>query len=223
MGICRRVAAVASVCLSLVAFVPVAGANDRRAPEIDIFVSMAGTCSALKVADRDFVCSSIAFFHSPGGRSSFAVPLNDPDDDSHIITFSGEKSRREQQNNLYELSIDRMLLKSKDRPKVDGLPVPAVELSTGTCRQIGNLQTQQVSSVSCAATDGSGRKYELQFVSDGSPIKVQTVRVADSAEEDRRAELVAAHVDQLRCRHMAEAQGVLPRDRTAFILKCMAD
>ena len=110
---------------------------------------MTGKCSTLKVAERDFSCTTVAFSHSPGGRSGFTVPLNDPDDDAHIITFSGEKSKREQ-DNLYELAIDRMLLKSKDRPKVDGLPTPAVELSTGTCRQIGNFATQQVSS--CPAT-----------------------------------------------------------------------
>ena len=222
MRICWRVIAVASISFSIGSVVLVAEATERHEPEIDIFASMEGKCSALKVAERDFACSSVAFFHTPGGRSSFAVPLNDPDDDSHIITFSGEKSKRER-DNLYELSIDRVLLKSKDRPKVDGLPVPSVELSTGTCRQIGNLAAQQVSSVSCIATDASGRKYELQFESDGSPIKVQTIRVADSAEEDRRAEVLAAHVEQLKCRQMADAQGVLPRYRAAFILKCMEE
>jgi hypothetical protein len=222
MRICWRAVAVASISFSIVSIVRVADATGRPEPEIDMFVSMAGKCSALRVAERDFACSSVAFFHTPGGRSSFAVPLNDPDDASHIVTFSGEKSKREQ-DNLYELSIDRMLLKSKDRPKVDGLPVPSVEISTGTCRQVGNLAAQQVSSVSCTATDGNGRKYELQFESDGSPIKVQTIRVSDSAEEDRRVELVAAHVEQLKCRQMAEAQGVLPRYRAAFILRCMEE
>ena len=60
---------------------------ERHAPDIDMFASMAGKCTSVKVADRDFVCASVAFFHSPGGRSSFTIPLNDPDDDSHIITF----------------------------------------------------------------------------------------------------------------------------------------
>ena len=125
MRICWRVIAVASISFSIGSVVLVAEATERQEPEIDIFASMEGKCSALKVAERDFACSSVAFFHTPGGRSSFAVPLNDPDDDSHIITFSGEKSKRER-DNLYELSIDRVLLKSKDRPKVDGLPVPSV-------------------------------------------------------------------------------------------------
>lgn len=222
MHIYWRVAAAASVSFSIISVALVTDATGRQEPEIDMFVSMAGKCSALKVGERDFVCTSVAFFHTPGGRSSFTIPLNDPNDDSHIVTFSGEKSRIER-DNLYELSIDRMLLKSKDRPKVDGLPVPSVELSTGTCKQIGSFATQRVSSVSCFATDESGRKYELQFESDGSPIKVQTIKVSDPAIEDRPAEVVAAHVEQLKCRQMADAKGILPRYRTAFILRCMEE
>jgi hypothetical protein len=217
MRICWRVVAVAFISL-LIASVTLLADE----PEIDMFASMAGKCSKLKVAERDFVCTSVAFSHSPGGRSGFTVPLNDPDDDTHIITFSGEKAKREQ-DNLYELSIDQMMLKSKDRPKVDGLPLPAVELSTGTCKQIGNFATQQVSSVSCIATDGKGRKYELQFESDGSPIRVMRIRAADPAEEERRAQVLATHIEQLKCRQMANVQGVLPRDLTAFILRCMEE
>jgi len=190
--------------------------------ETDLFASMGGKCVTLKVAERDFACTSVAFSHRPGGRSGFTVPLDDPGDDSHIITFSGENGKRGQ-DNLYELPIDRMLLKSKDTPKVDGLPMPSVELSTGQCKQIGNLAAQQVSSVSCIATDGNGTKYELQFESDGSPIKVKMIRVADPDAEERNAKALAAHIEQLKCRHMAEAQGVLPRDRTEFILRCMEE
>jgi hypothetical protein len=222
MRVCWRAAALASASLLIISFASAAGANDRGNQEIDLFASMAGKCSALKVAGREFACTSIAFFHTPGGRSSFAVPLNDPDDESHIITFSGEKSKRER-DDQYELAIDRMLVKSRDRPKVDGLPVPSVELSSGTCRQVGNLAEQHVSSVSCSATDESGKKYEMQFESDGSPIKVQMIRVAESPEEDRKVERVAMHVSQLKCRQMADVQGILPRYRTAFILKCMEE
>ena len=217
MRTCWRVVAVA-----LISFLIASVALLADEPEIDMFASMAGKCSTLKVAERDFACSSVAFSHSPGGRSGFTVPLNDPDDATHIITFSGEKARREQ-DNLYELSIDQMMLKSKDRPKVDGLPLPAVELSTGTCKQIGNFATQQVSSVSCIATDGKGRKYELQFESDGSPIKVMRIRAADPEAEEPRAQVLAAHIEQLKCRQMANVQGVLPRDLTAFILRCMEE
>jgi hypothetical protein len=214
MRICWRLVAVAFI------FFSTASVTLADQPEIDMFALMAGRCSTLKVAERDFGCTSIAFSHSPGGRSAFTIPLNDSEDDTHIVTFSGENGKRKQ-DDLYELSIDRMLLKSKDRPKVDGLPTPSVEPSTGTCKQIGNFAAQQVSSVSCSATDGNGRKYELQFESDGSPIKVKMIRAADPDIEERRANILAEHIEQIKCRQMADAKGVLPRDRTAFILRCM--
>ena len=227
MRVCWRGVAVALIFFLTGSSPLVADETELHQPDVDMFAAMAGRCSTLKVAERDFVCTTIAFFHSPGGRSSFAVPLNDPDDDSHIITFSGEKSKRER-DNLYELSIDQMLLKSKDRPKVDGLPVPSVVLSTGTCQQIGNFAAQQVSSITCDATDANGIKYVLRFESDGSPIRVHMIAVSDPAvsvpnppANAARAKALAAHIEQLKCRQMAEAQGILPRDRTDFILKCM--
>jgi hypothetical protein len=231
MRICRRVVAVAFISFLTGSGPLVADETERHEPDIDMFASMTGSCSTLKVAERDFVCTNMAFFHSPGGRSSFTVPLNDPDDDSHIMTFSGEKSKRER-DNLYELSIDQMLFKSKDRPKVDGLPVPSVVLSTGTCKQIGNFAAQQVSSITCDATDANGNRYQLQFESDGSPLRVHMISVSvsnpsisasDSAASAARAKALAAHIVQLKCRHMADAEGILPRDRTDFILRCMEE
>ena len=222
MRIRWRLAAVAFISFSIHPVALRADGGERRGPEIDIFATMTGKCSTIKVADRDFSCTTVAFSHSPGGRSGFTVPLNDPNDDSHIITFSGENSRREQ-DKLYELSIDRMLLKSKDRPKVDGLPTPSTELSTGSCRQIGNFAAQQVSSISCSATDGNGKNYQFEFESDGTPIKVRMIRVADTVVEEQRTRVLAAHMEQLKCRQQAAIQGILPRDRTAFILKCMED
>jgi hypothetical protein len=222
MRIHGRVAAFALMLFSIPSDALLADAVERLEPEIDMFASMSGKCSTLKVAESDFACTTVAFSHSPGGRSGFTVPLNDPNDESHIITFSGDKAKREQ-DNRYELTIDRILLKSKDRPKVDGLPTPAVEPSTGLCRQIGNFAAQQVSSVACSAVDANGRKYELQFESDGTPIKVRMIRVAETAVEERRVKAVAAHIEQLKCRQKAVVQGILPRDRTAFILQCMEE
>ena len=214
MRTCWRLVAVASF------FSSIASVAIADQPEIDMFALMAGKCSTLKVVERDFGCTSVAFSHSPGGRSAFTIPLNDPEDDTHIITFSGESGKRKQ-DNQYELAIDRMLLKSKDRPKIDGLPVPSVEPSTGTCKQIGNFAAQQVSSISCSATDANGKKYELQFESDGSPIQVKMIKAADPDMEAPRVNVLATHIEQVKCRQMADAAGVLPRDRTAFILKCM--
>jgi hypothetical protein len=144
-------------------------------PDIDLFALMSGRCSTLEIAGRYFTCRSVAYFHSKQGRANFSIALDDPADNGHIISFSGENGRRAQ-DNVYELPIDRMLLNSKSRPKVDGLPVPVVELSAGVCTQLGNFAAGQVSSISCTATDNHGKKYELQFESDGTPITVRRIR-----------------------------------------------
>src|ERR1700722_16302384 len=127
-------------------------------PDTDIFALMSGKCSTLKIAGRDFACKAVAYFHGQQGRANFTIALDDPADDSHVISFSGENARREEQANLYELQIDRMLLNSKDRPRVDGLPVPFVESSTGTCKQLGTLVSMRISSISCSAIDKDGKK-----------------------------------------------------------------
>ena len=144
-------------------------------PDTDLFALMSGKCPTLRVAGRDFACRTVAYAHSIRGRAYFTIALDDPADHNHIISFSGENGRRTQ-DNLYELTIDRMLLNSKHRPKVDGLPVPYVELSAGTCTQFGNFAAGQVSSIACTATDKNGKKYELRFESDGLPITVRRVR-----------------------------------------------
>lgn len=168
MRLCRQVFALAVV----LAATP-ARASDE--PDTIIFATMSGTCSTLKVAGRDFACRAVAFFQTEEGRANFTVALADPDDDSHIITFSGDNGRRPQAN-LYELPIDRMLLKSKDRPKADGLPVPFVESTAGLCKQVGNFVTLEVSSISCTATDKNGKKYELHYQSDGAPMSVRRIK-----------------------------------------------
>ena len=144
-------------------------------PDTDLFALMSGKCPTLKVAGRDFACRTVAYAHSTRGRAYFTIALDDPADHNHIISFSGENSRRTQ-DNLYELTVDRMLLNSKHRPKVDGLPVPYVELSAGMCTQLGNFAAAQVSSIVCTAIDKNGKKYELRFESDGLPITVRRVR-----------------------------------------------
>jgi hypothetical protein len=51
----------------------------------------------------------------------------------------------------------------------------------------------------------------------------QIVRVSDPGADQNRAKALAAHIEQLKCRQKADAKGVLPRDRTAFILKCIEE
>ena len=152
--------------------------SDEAEPDIDLYALMSGTCTKLKIDGRDFACKMVAYFHTEKGRADFTVPLDDPADDSHVISFSGDNGRRTQEN-LYVLAIDRMLTKSKERPKVDGLPVPAVQTSSGICKQVGNFAAGKVSSISCSATDGAGKSYQLQFESDGSPITIRRVRASE--------------------------------------------
>jgi hypothetical protein len=154
---------------------PVTDEVKREEPDTRVFALISGKCSTLRVAGSDFACRAVAYFQNEEGRGNFTIALDDLNDQSHIITFSGDNGRRSQ-DNLFELPIDRMLLNSQHRPKVDGLPVPVAQMSAGVCRQLGNFAAGQVSSISCSATDKDGKKYELQFESDGSPIILRRIR-----------------------------------------------
>jgi len=125
---------------------------------VDMLALMSGHCKTLKVAGRPFACKTVAFAHDDKGRVNFAVAVDDPSDENHVVSFSGENGKRADDNS-YELPIDRMLLNSKDRPRVDGLPVPAEQVSTGVCRQTGNFAAKKVKDVTCSATDSAGRSY----------------------------------------------------------------
>src|SRR3954453_940657 len=159
-----------------------AGATEREEPDIDMYAHISGKCTTLRIAGRDFGCKAVAYFHGQQGRAHFTIVLDDPRDTSHIVSLSGEKGSREQ-DNIYELQVDRMLLNSKDRPKVDGLPVPLIESSTGLGRQLGIIATRQVSSTSCAAPARDGRTFELQFESDGEPVTLRRIRQSALTEE----------------------------------------
>jgi hypothetical protein len=150
---------------------------------IDLLALVSGNCRTLKIAGREFGCRTVAYAHADKGRVNFAVAVDDPADDSHVVSFSGENGKRADDNS-YELPIDRMLLNSKDRPRVDGLPVPAERTSTGVCRQTGNFAARQVHDITCSATDSSGRSYELLFVSDGRPVSVRRVRQSAPSAQD---------------------------------------
>ena len=166
---------VALACILLISPAIAGPTSDREKPDIDLYALMSGKCPTLTVAGRDFTCRAVAYFHSEKGRASFTVALDDPDDNSHIISFSGENGQRSQAD-LYLLNLDRMELTSQDRPKADGLPVPALNPSDGVCRQLGNFARLQVVSIVCSATDKDGRQYQLRFESDGTPITLRRVR-----------------------------------------------
>ncbi|MEY9124307.1 hypothetical protein [Bradyrhizobium yuanmingense] len=150
---------------------------------IDLLALMSGHCKTFRVAGRTLPCKTVAYAHGDTGRVNFAVAVDDPSDDSHVVSFSGENGKRADDNS-YELRIDRVLLNSKNRPKVDGLPVPAEQTSTGICRQTGNFAARKVNDVTCSATDSEGRKYELLFVSDGTPVSVRRIRQSAPSIQD---------------------------------------
>ncbi|MFB9264986.1 hypothetical protein ACFFWD_17785 [Bradyrhizobium erythrophlei] len=206
-----RLLAVAVTCLP-------AAAAAEPVYDVDMYALMSGTCRNVNIAGRSFSCKAVAYFHNQRGRSEFTVVLDDPADTSHIVSFSGE-SVEKTQDNVFELSVDRMLLKSRDRPRVDGLPVPLVEMSTGSCRQIGSFVTRQVSSISCAATDRNGKRYELSFESDGSPMTMRKLRQSSLPSERKKARMIA----QLECRLRARAAQILPRDTPAYVIRCLGE
>lgn len=148
---------------------------DRAQPMIDLLAVMSGKCPTLRISGRDYACKAVAYAHTERGRTNFTVALDDPADDGHIVSFSGQNGKRFDDNS-YELPVDRMLLNSQHRPKSHGLPVPAEEPSNGFCRQLGNFAAHKVSSINCTATDGRGQRYELMFESDGKPISIRRVR-----------------------------------------------
>ena len=150
---------------------------------VDLLALMSGECKTLKIAGQDFGCRTVAYAHSDKGRVNFAVVVDDPSDNNHVVSFSGENGKRADDNS-YELPIDRMLLNSKSRPKVGGLLVPAEQTSTGLCRQSGNFAAKKVKDVTCSAIDSEGRRYELLFVSDGTPVNVRRIRQSAPSIQD---------------------------------------
>lgn len=189
MRLCRPVLAVLAISWASPCFAETSEpirVNNPPAQQnafIDLLALMSGHCKTLEVAGRTYACKTVAYAHGDKGRVNFAVAVDDPSDDSHVVSFSGENGKRADDNS-YELPIDRMLLNSKHRPRVDGLPVPAEQTSIGVCRQTGNFAARKVKDVTCSATDNEGRKYELLFVSDGSPVSVRRIRQSAPSIQD---------------------------------------
>ena len=139
-----------------------------------MIVTFSGKCATFRVAGQNLPCRAVKYFHGQGGRAYFTIAIDDPTDKGHILSFSGEKARREK-NDFYELTIDQMLLNSKERPRVNAVRVPLVKQANGICRQFGDIEKKRITAVSCVATDKDGLKYELQFEADGEPALVQTI------------------------------------------------
>lgn len=194
--------------------VPVAA--DEQTYDIDLVVGLSGRCTTFRAGGRDLPCRAVKYFHGESGRAYFTVAVDDPADRGRIVSFSGDKARRDR-NDFYELGIDQVLLNSRERPLVDGIRVPRLEPSSGMCKQIGDIESKQIKSVSCVATDREGRTYELQFEADGQPATVQKITREPLESVRRRARLKALKS----CRAKATEAQILPRDKTAYIIQCL--
>jgi hypothetical protein len=193
-------------------------AADDENYDIDMIVAFSGRCTTFRAAGQNLPCRAVKYFHGQGGRAYFTIAIDDPTDKGHILSFSGEKARREK-NDFYELTIDQMLLNSKDRPRVNAVRVPLVKQANGICRQFGDIEKKRITAVSCVATDRDGLKYELQFEADGEPALVQTIVREPLELAKRRKRLRALTV----CKRKATEAQILPRDSTSYIIQCLEE
>ena len=235
MRLYRLIAAIA--CLAVLPFAQAALAGPRMMPafdrqpaawpivpiarddenyDIDLIVAFSGKCAAFRVAGQNLPCRAVKYFHGESGRAYFTIAVDDPADKVHIVSFSGDKARRDQ-NDFYELTIDQVLLNSRERPLAGGVRVPRVEPARGICKQFGDVDSKQIKSVSCLATDNAGRTYELQFQADDQPATVQKITREPLESVRRRARLRALKS----CRIKAADARILPRDSTAYIIQCL--
>ena len=194
--------------------VPVAA--DEQTYDIDMVVGLSGKCTVFRAAAQNLPCRAVKYFHGESGRAYFTIAVDDPADKGRIVSFSGDKARRES-NDFYELTIDQVLLNSRDRPLVGGLRLPRVEPSSGSCKQTGDIDSKQIRSVSCVATDKAGLTYELQFQADGQPATVQKITREPLESVRRRARLRALKS----CRVKAVEAQVLQRDKAVYIIQCL--
>ncbi len=217
MRSCRLVLTPAILCLaaSLSADPVVASAGDE-VYDIDMIITMSGNCTAFRVAGQNLPCRVVKYFHGESGRSYFTIAVDDPADKGRIVSFSGDKARRDK-NDFYELTIDQVLLNARDHPLVGGVRVPRVEPSTGMCKQLGDIESKAIKSITCSATDTAGRTYELQFQADGQPATMQKITREPLESVRRRARLKVLKA----CRIKAADAQILPRDKAAYIIQCL--
>ena len=147
----------------------------RQEPDTIIFAMMSGKCRTLKVAGRDLHLPGRSFlpdrgrqgeFYGRDQRSQGRQPYH------HVFRRQRAKARSQRIR-----TADRPdAAEIQGRPKADGLPVPSIEPAAGICKQVGNFVTLELSSISCTATDKNGKKYELQYESDGTPMAVRRIK-----------------------------------------------
>src|SRR5262249_62210086 len=109
---------------------PFAAINETY--DIDLIAAFSGKCTVFRAAGRSLPCRAAKYFHGESGRAYFTIAVDDPADKGRIVSFSGDKARREG-NDFYELTIDQVLLNSRERPLVNGVRGPRGEAARGPC------------------------------------------------------------------------------------------
>jgi TonB family protein len=143
--------------------------------DVEVTAYLPGRCRTMTIAGPNLACKYVVYTRTKPGRAYFTVVLDDPNDPRHVLTFSGTEGRKPGYDQ-YELSIDRILHYSKAQPPIDGVPSPVVEPSSGICKQVGDFSARKLASLSCSTANPAGRSFTLEFVSDGTPIKVKSAR-----------------------------------------------
>src|ERR1044072_5671318 len=105
----------AILCLASLSADPVAAATGDEVYDIDMIVTLSGKCTAFRAAGQNLPCRAVKYFHGESGRAYYTVAIDDPADKGRIVSFTGDKARRDK-NDFYELTIDQVMLVSRDRP-----------------------------------------------------------------------------------------------------------
>lgn len=75
---------------------PVENQMEQQSSFIDLLALMSGQCKTLRIAGREFACKAVAYAHGDKGRVNFAVAVDDPADDSHVVLGRERQARRRQ-------------------------------------------------------------------------------------------------------------------------------
>jgi hypothetical protein len=148
----------------------IAIANDRqRDYDIDLIVTMSGRCSTLKIAGRDLACRAVKYFHA-GRAGYFTIAIDDAADNSHIVSFSGETARQR----------GPQFFRADDRPDAaqSGDRGSMACASCWSSRRAAPAPDRYLDRANLKSPRRGGqerKKYELQFDSDGQPVKMQRI------------------------------------------------
>src|SRR6202008_4700128 len=72
-----------------------AATDEETTYDIDLVVGLSGKCTVFRAAGRNLPCRAVQYFHGEIGRAFFPIAVDDPADKGRIVSFSGDKSRRD--------------------------------------------------------------------------------------------------------------------------------